>query len=88
MGKSLYEFKRWVFYNLIIMPTSAALYIPYNLIVIGYSQGQLVRWGLTSIFMGLSANFVIQKVATWTVHVMDRHIRDPNEVERTDIPQE
>lgn len=74
LNKSEIEFKRWMFYNLIIMPITALLYLPYNLFVIGYSTEQVIRWGLTGIVMALFANFVIQHIATKVIRWMDKHI--------------
>ncbi len=50
----------YVRYNLLTYPVLSAIYVPYNLLFIGYTPLQLVKWLATAGFVSLAANTIIQ----------------------------
>jgi hypothetical protein len=52
-------------YNLCIMPVILAIYVPYNLLFIGYTTFQLFKWLTTAGFLSLAVNLIIQPYIAW-----------------------
>ena len=57
--------RSWVKYNLLTFPVIAAIYVPYNVLWIGYTPFQLLKWLLTAAEFGAAANLVIQPWVTF-----------------------
>ncbi|HYT42296.1 MAG TPA: hypothetical protein VEP90_08110, partial [Methylomirabilota bacterium] len=51
---------QYIKYNLFIMPVILAIYIPYNLLFIGYTVVQLTKWLLTAGLLSLGVNLILQ----------------------------
>lgn len=50
----------WVRYNLLTFPVIAGIYVPYNVLWIGYTPLQLLKWLATSAVFAAAANLVLQ----------------------------
>lgn len=50
----------YIKYNLCVFPVVTAIYVPYNLLFIGYTPFQLLKWLLTAGIVSAGANIIIQ----------------------------
>ena len=75
LGYSWYQIKRFLVYNLISMPVSTLIYLPYNLWVLGYSTHQVVVWALTGVEYGAMVALVMTWVNIFAVRVTDKWVK-------------
>lgn len=63
------HFWQWAKYNLLTFPVIAGIYIPYNVLWIGYTPVQLLKWLGTAAVFGAMANLVIKP---WVGYIFRR----------------
>lgn len=69
-----YQLKRYILFNLITMPVSTLITLPYNMLVLQYSFTQLKLWFITGIFFSAISSLIMTWVSMRATHFVDRHI--------------
>ena len=73
-GYTWKQIKRFLVFNLISMPVSTLIYLPYNLLVLCYSTHQVVVWALTGAEYGAMVALVMTWVNIFAVRVTDKWV--------------
>jgi hypothetical protein len=74
-GYTWKQIKRFVIYNSITAPVSTVIYLPYNLLVLGYSTHQIVVWALTGAEYGAMVALVMTWVNIFAVRMADKWVK-------------
>ncbi len=69
-----YQVKRYILFNLITLPVSTLITLPYNMFVLQYSFNQLKLWFITGIFFSAMSSLIMTWVSMRATHFVDKHV--------------
>ncbi len=58
----------YIRYNLCVMPIIFCIYVPYNILFIGFTPFQLIKWATTAGLVSLFVNAIIQPWVSFCYH--------------------
>lgn len=67
--------KRYLAYNLLVLPFIYGVYSVYMLLIVQLSWGQFVLWLTGGALLGLVLNAVIQPYVRWVTLMIERRVR-------------
>ena len=74
-GYTWKQVKRFLIFNSITMPVGTVIYLPYNLLVLGFTARQVELWALTGAEYGAMVALVMTWVNIFAVRMTDKWVK-------------
>ncbi len=73
------QFMKWFWYNLLTFLVLSIFYVPYQLLWLGLSGTQFIKWFVTAAVFGSLVNIIMRPYVAWVTHWLDRRYpKSPN----------